>query len=249
MTEFYVDTTAPTDGDGLSWETAWNALRPHLIDADLGAGDHIINCRGGVDTFSTLFAFPASVTTLTIRGNWGGFDIYEDCYRIRGDRFPVWQAGAAGKTVRFENIVMESNLSSNEGADEGVLNVTSGRVEIINSAIIGHCDIAPSSLSRIVTIPSGNASAKIYNSIVTYGITPQAGNSGSQVVALGPWNNPDVANCIFSTGTYANVVRAVEANNVAKNFYNCVMLGNVTTSTATYFKHYILFIFRIFWHQ
>ena len=49
MTDFYVDTTAPVDGDGLSWETAWNALRPHFTSAGLGAGDHIINCRGGVD--------------------------------------------------------------------------------------------------------------------------------------------------------------------------------------------------------
>ena len=49
MTEFYVDPTKPTDGDGLSWETAWNALRPHWNSTDLPAGDHIINCRGGVD--------------------------------------------------------------------------------------------------------------------------------------------------------------------------------------------------------
>ena len=236
MTEFYVDTTAPTDGDGLSWETAWQSVRPHLNDADLGAGDHIINCRGGVDTFGTFYNFPASVTTLTLRGNWGGFDIYEDCYRIRGERFPVWQAGGAGKTVRFENIVMESSLSSNNSTDEGVLNVVSGRVEIINSAIIGHCDIAPSSIARIVAIVSGNASAKIYNSIVTYGITPQAGNSNSKGAALGPWNNPDVANCIFSTGNYSGVTIAVTGDindPTTINLYNCVIIGNAVNGTVT----------------
>jgi len=239
MTEFYVDTTAPTDGDGLSWETAWNAIRPHFNDTDLGAGDHTINCRGGIDEGAAIMGLPSLPSSITIRGNWSGFDLTEDCYRIRSTAMTAFNFnGVQGKTLIFDRLIVDIVDTATAGGTVGAVRHTSSRLEVYNSAIIGAGTVTTGQIvAALYSLNNAGVTTLVaYNSIFALGSYPTGLSSNSRALYVQNEVVADVANCIASIGVNASATYAIGGtnnNSPTPNYYNCVCIGGAVQCTAT----------------
>ena len=118
----YLDTTAPGGGNG-SEGSPWNSIQTAwpLLPSD----DVTLICTGGDDTVTTLLLLNQTpATSLTIVGNWSGYNLFEPCYRIKSARFEVFGSYAEGKSLTFKRLLIENGLSVVPPAGASMVNTS-----------------------------------------------------------------------------------------------------------------------------
>jgi hypothetical protein len=116
----YIDASLPSNGDGLSWETAWNSFTACWGSCDT-ADDYTIYLRGGTDNVppagDTNYDDATGWTntlSATFIGDWTSLDVFDqNCYRWRGDPDSTWAysffvIGQSGCAFTFKNFVVET---------------------------------------------------------------------------------------------------------------------------------------------
>lgn len=228
----YVDTTVAGPGTGTQldpWKSIATAM-PAMNTAD----DYVVNCTGGADTISAYLNVHANPTSVTIIGNWSGFNLNEDCYRIvtASSAYTIFAVGRSTLTVTLRKVLLRGNSVFAPNSNDSMFLVN------IGTGVIEGCGIFMDHGATSAVYPHGiraygaSTNIKIVNSTLMYGAIAGGISGNTRLCTI----SSDVASakisgCLFHVGNRAatGVVSGSAGNAIPPEYSNCIIAGNISS--------------------
>ena len=217
---YYVDTINGSSGNnGLTPETAFKSIQN--IWGSLPAGDHTIYCTGGEDLISGALGNIGSATSVTVEGNWSGFDANEDCYYVRRNgQYSVVSLFTAGKTVTFNRLKISSDPASVPTNTNAVVVGMGGTLNINNSCVVGNY-ASGTAYPYVVHAYTSSSVLNATNCVFMFGSVSPDINGNARVCMADSSSTNKFNNCIYAWVTPvalsagASAARGNQANNAS----------------------------------